>query len=53
MHYHIKKQKLGLDPVDKFLKELGIAEPQRESSLKVTSGSLGEETQVILLDISE
>jgi len=53
MHYHTKGQKLGLDPVDKFLKELGIAEPQRDSSLKVTSGSLSEETQVILLDISE
>lgn len=53
MHYHTKKHRLGLDPLDKFLKELGIAEPQRESSLKVTSGTLSEETQVVVLDISE
>jgi L-ascorbate metabolism protein UlaG (beta-lactamase superfamily) len=53
MHYHTKGHKLGLDPLDKFLKELGITEPQRESSLKVTSSTLSEETQVVVLDISE
>lgn len=39
----------SLDPVDKFLKELGISEPETETILKVTKGSLPEETQVILL----
>ena len=41
-----------LEPVDKFLKELGVTEPETASSLKVTKGQLPEETQVILLSRS-
>lgn len=42
----------SLEPVDKFLKELGISEPTIESMLKLTKTSLPEETQVILLEPS-
>ena len=42
----------SLEPVDKFLKELGISEPTTESMLKLTKASLPEETQVILLEPS-
>ncbi len=41
-----------LETVDKFLKELGVAEPETVSSLKVTKSQLPEETQVILLEPS-
>ena len=40
---------LGLEPVEKFLKELGAATPEPVEMLKVTKSSLPEETQVVLL----
>lgn len=42
----------SLESVDKFLKELGISEPETESILKLTKSGLPEETQVILLEPS-
>ncbi len=39
-----------LDPVDRFLKEMGINAIQEESVLRVTAGNLPEQTQVVLLD---
>jgi L-ascorbate metabolism protein UlaG (beta-lactamase superfamily) len=42
----------SLEPVDKFLKELGVSEPQTESMLKLTKSGLPEEPQVILLTVS-
>ncbi|MDR3576565.1 MAG: MBL fold metallo-hydrolase [Anaerolineaceae bacterium] len=42
---------LKLDPLSKFLKEMGLAEVEKVQSLKITSaGSLPEETRVIVLD---
>lgn len=38
-----------LDPVEKFLKELGITDPERLESLKITKSALPEETQVMIL----
>ncbi len=38
-----------LDPVEKFLKELGITDPERLESLKITKSSLPEETQIMIL----
>lgn len=49
MHYRLPGLKLELDEVDRFLKEMGVNEPQEESSLKITSSSLPEETETILL----
>ncbi len=40
----------SLEPVDKFLKELGITEPEPEPMLKLSKTNLPEETQVILLE---
>ncbi len=40
---------LGLEPVEKFLKELGAATPEPVEMLKVTKSNLPEETQVVLL----
>lgn len=50
MHYKIPNLKLDLEDVDRFLKEMGITAPDPETSLKVTSSSVPEETQVVLLE---
>jgi L-ascorbate metabolism protein UlaG (beta-lactamase superfamily) len=39
-----------LDSLSKFLKEMGLSEVQTQTSLKVTSNNLPEETQVIVLE---
>ncbi len=41
---------LELDPVDRFLREMGINAIQEEPLLRVAAGSLPEQTQVVLLD---
>lgn len=41
---------MQFDPLEKFLKEMGVSEHNVESSLKVTSSSLPEETQVVILE---
>lgn len=38
-----------LEPVDRFLNELGISDPEVTDTLKLTKSSLPEETQVVLL----
>ena len=51
MQYSTSDSTLKLDPLSKFLKEMGLAEVEKVQSLKVTSaGSLPEETRVIVLD---
>ena len=53
MHYKTEQTVLSLDPVDRFLKEMGVSTPLYEETLRVTSGSLPEQTQVVLLSIKE
>ena len=51
MHYLTPKTTAKLDPIGKFLKEMGLSAVDTMPSLKVTSlSSLPEETQVIVLD---
>jgi L-ascorbate metabolism protein UlaG (beta-lactamase superfamily) len=51
MHYATKGAKLKLDPVGKFLKEMGLSASQESlPSVKITRSSLPDETKVILLD---
>jgi L-ascorbate metabolism protein UlaG (beta-lactamase superfamily) len=52
MHYGHEKSKIQLDPLAKFLKEMGLATPDILPSLKVTRSSLPEETKVVVLDVS-
>lgn len=49
MHYAIPGLAVELDPVDKFLKEMGVSRVQEEESLRVTATSLPEQPQVIVL----
>lgn len=43
------EQSESLEPVDRFLKELGISDPEVTDTLKLTKSGLPEETQVVLL----
>jgi L-ascorbate metabolism protein UlaG (beta-lactamase superfamily) len=50
MHYKTSAASLKLEPVSKFLKEMGLGALKEEASLKVTKASLPDETHVVLLD---
>ncbi len=51
MHYGTKESSIKLDPLSKFLKEMGLSDVETVPSLKITSAaSLPDETRVIVLD---
>lgn len=52
MHYETPNSKLGLDPLSKFLKEMGITSLETMESYKVSGSTafIDEETHVIALD---
>jgi L-ascorbate metabolism protein UlaG (beta-lactamase superfamily) len=51
MYYATGETLVKLDPLNKFLKEMGISEAEKAPSLKVTSASsLPEETRVVVLE---
>ena len=51
MHYAIPGAKIHLDPLSKFLKEMGLSDVELEDSLKIASvSSLPEETRVVALN---
>ena len=49
MHYKTKEIKGRLQPVGKFLKEMGLAVTSPIETLEVTRSSLPSETQVVVL----
>lgn len=50
MHYHTDDVNFKLDPVSKFLKEMGLGSLKPEAAMKVTKSGLPDETKVVLLD---
>jgi len=50
MHYRLKGSALKLDPVSRFLKEMGLDKVPTQETLKVSRSTLPEETQVVLLE---
>lgn len=50
MHYYLEGLKYQLDPVDKFLKEMGQEVLVREPKLVITADKLPEETKVVVLE---
>ena len=50
MHYKTEALKRELDPVDRFLKEMGVKEVESKPKLSVTKANLPLSTQVLLLD---
>lgn len=53
MHYQTPYTQLALDPVDKFLKEMGLPLPPAQEMLKISASELPEETQVVLLECKQ
>lgn len=50
MHYQLPGLAADLEPIDRFLKEMGVTDPKRETSLKVASlEGLPQETEVVIL----
>lgn len=49
MHYATPASQLKLDPLNKFLKEMGLGSLEAQPSLKVSKSSLPEETRVVVL----
>ncbi len=53
MHYKVSGSLQKLDPLSKFLKEMGLTEVETEESIKLSSVNvLPEETRVMVLDLS-
>ncbi len=54
MHYAMRDSLMKLDPLSKFLKEMGLTAIETEESIKLTSTSaLPEEIRVMVLDFSQ
>jgi L-ascorbate metabolism protein UlaG (beta-lactamase superfamily) len=50
MHYHTEGVRLSLEPLEKFLKEMGVGEITPEPSLKITRSAIPTETRVVVLE---
>jgi L-ascorbate metabolism protein UlaG (beta-lactamase superfamily) len=50
MHYATKAAKVQLEPLGKFLKEMGLTSHNTQPSLKISRSALPDETHVIVLD---
>ena len=53
MHYRTPYVTLQLDPLSKFLKEMGVAEHAPQESLRINRSDLPEETQVVVLECKQ
>lgn len=51
MHYHTSTSKRQLDPLEPFLKQMGLTESAPQARLTVTHSSLPPETQVAVLEL--
>ncbi len=51
MHFQTEALRgIDLDPVDRFLKEMGVNTIEQEVVLRISAGALPEQTQIVLLD---
>lgn len=50
MHFKTDIEKAALDPIDRFLKEMGAKTTETHAKIAVTRSSLPEETQILILD---
>lgn len=51
MHYKMPQTRLKLDPLSKFLKEMGSGKVEPQESLKISKSGLPDETQVVVLNL--
>lgn len=52
MHYAHPASTVGIDPLEKFLKEMGLTSHETLPSIKITRSSLPDETKVVVLDLA-
>ncbi len=53
MHYDVSDSLINLDPLSKFLKEMGLTSIEKEETIKLSSVNvLPEETRVVVLELS-
>ncbi len=50
MHYKTDIERASLDPIDRFLKEMGAKDPEHHAKVTVTRSTLPEETQLLVID---
>ncbi len=50
MHYQLPNSSLSLDPLDRFLREMGVSRVQQEQTFKVTASNLPEQTQIVVME---
>jgi len=50
MHYQTELSTLPLEPIDRFLKEMGVSHVQHEDMLKITGATLPETPQIVMLN---
>jgi L-ascorbate metabolism protein UlaG (beta-lactamase superfamily) len=53
MHYRTPYVTLPLDPLSKFLKEMGVSEQPAQDMLRATRSQLPQETQVVVLECKQ
>jgi L-ascorbate metabolism protein UlaG (beta-lactamase superfamily) len=53
MHYRVPELAFKLDPVEKFVKEMGMKAPAPVESLSVKKDSLPKETQIVILEMKQ
>ncbi len=51
MHYRMEGTPEHLDPLDRFLKEMGVPAPEPVSVLRISKAQLPQETQVIVMEV--
>tara|TARA_B110000263_G_C15107627_1_gene418234 strand:+ start:57 stop:701 length:645 start_codon:yes stop_codon:yes gene_type:complete len=51
MHYRVGNINVKLDPLSRFLKEMGLGKIDSETNLKVVKSNLPEETQIKVLEL--
>jgi len=53
MYYHTDESKLELDPLDKFIKEMGLDKVEPRPDLNITSSRSSNETNVVVLEYAQ
>lgn len=51
MHYQIPGLKVELEPVEKFLKAMGVSRVHEDDALRVTTNELPEQPQIVVLNL--
>lgn len=49
MHYRVPGLKVELDGVERFLNEMGVSDPVEDSTLRISSSTLSDETELVVL----